>query len=114
MSGMMLAGCILVGFSLIFSIFVLLIARKPQLVIIMIVSAFFWLCSFLCSSIIWYMIPPIYNNSIALIPISVTFQEIFRYLFIKLYAKSERSFSVVSINAIVFPMTDIYSSITAG
>lgn len=108
------SSCLLIGYSPLFALFCLLIAKRPQLLIVTIVAAFFWLLAFLVSSIVWYIIPPFYSSSESLIPLSVIFVEISRYFYIKSFAKAEKSFSVVSINAIVFPMSDIYSSVASG
>lgn len=105
-------GCFLVAFSVPVSVFVLLIAKKPTLVVTTIASSFFWLVSLVVSSIIWYI--ALQGMSWAMVPVSVVITELGRAVFIKLYAKAERSFSVVSTNAIAFPLTDFYSALAAG
>jgi len=116
MGAPLLAGCVLLAYSLPAAVFFLLIARRAQLVIVMLAAAFFWMMSFTFSSLIWSAIPPLQQSSYgwALVPVSVLVLEAVRVVFVRLYFRSERSFSVVSINAIVFPLVDLYSAIAAG
>jgi hypothetical protein len=114
MTASLFVGCSLLSFGLLLSVFFVLVYSRAQLLIVSLVSALFWLLSLLASSIFWYIIPPIYHSDWALLPISVVFVELFRYYFLYLYSHSSRSFSIVSINAIVFPLRDFYSAIAAG
>ena len=79
-------------------------------------SAFFWLLSLMLSSLVWAAIPPLHASARgwAIVPVGVIVQELARALFLRLYFRAERSFSVVSINAIVFPLVDLWSGVAAG
>jgi len=88
----MFFGCLFVAFSPAFAIFVWAIAPNARLVIVAIGSSFFWLLSILLASIWWYIIPPLKSVMYWTIPWSVFFQELFRFLFLKLYTKAERGF----------------------
>jgi len=68
------------------------IANSPRLVILTIGGSFFWLLSILLSSIWWYIIPPFQSLFYWIIPWSVFFQELFRFIFFKLYARAEKGF----------------------
>jgi hypothetical protein len=80
-------------------------------------SAFFWLMSMTLTSLIWSAIPPLHAHSSpgwVIVPVGVVLAEVARAAFIRFYFRCERSFSVVSINAIVFPLVDFWSGIAAG
>jgi len=85
-------GCLLIAFSPSFAVFMWLIASSPRLVILTIGSSFFWLLSILLASMWWYVIPPLRTIFFWTIPWSVFFQELFRFLFFKLYTKAEKGF----------------------
>ena len=74
-------------------------------------SSFFWLLSLLVSSLLWFIVGNFQQSYWILVPLGVFVVEMARFGFIHLYAKAERSFSVVSTNSIAFPLTDFYSSI---
>lgn len=113
MTAKLFVGCLFVAFGIPTLLFFMLVARKAVLLIVSISSAFFWLCSLLFSSLLWLLLRPL-GGEVAMVPIAVLIQEALRYMFFKFYARAERSFAVVSTNAIAFPMTDLYSSIAAG
>lgn len=102
------------AFSAPFAVFTVLIAKRVQLLIVTITAAFFWLLSLMLTALMWYLLTPLQTSFYVLLPVSVAMQEIARFFFFRLYSRLEQSFSVVSTNAIAFPMTDIYSSLAAG
>jgi len=116
MAALLLLGCILIGYALPTAIFFAMMMRKAQLVIVMLASAFVWLMAMTVTSLLWSAIPPLHDSKAgwAIVPIGVVLQEIARGLFIRFYFRCERSFSVVSINAIVFPLVDFWSGLAAG
>jgi len=116
MTATMIAGCVLVAYSVPFAFFCLLIARKPVLLVVCLISAGFCLGSLFVSSIIWRVIPSLQESkhAAATLVISTTLVELTRVAFLRIYARAERGFAAVSTNAIVFPMTDLYSGLAAG
>lgn len=113
MTATMIAGCVLVAYSVPFAFFCLLIARKPVLLVVCLISAGFCLGSLFVSSIIWRVIPSLQESkhAAATLVISTTLVELTRVAFLRIYARAERGFAAVSTNAIVFPMTDLYSGL---
>jgi len=111
---LMFIGASLVGFSFPIALFVILVSKNAQLVVVTLCAAFFWLLALLSASLLWYIIPLLQESYWGIIILTVIFQEIFRYVFFHFYSKAERSFSVVSTNAIQFPLTDFYSATAAG
>lgn len=79
-------------------------------------SSFFWLMAMTITSLIWSAIPQLHEkgSGAGIIPVGVVLVEVARMLFVRLYYRCERSFSVVSINAIVFPLVDFWSAMAAG
>jgi anterior pharynx defective protein 1 len=88
MTLVLLAGSLLITFSPALALFILIITRSSQLVILSLGSAFFWLISILLTSIFWYIIPPLKTTYAFIIPFSVLFQEVFRWLFWLIYDKA--------------------------
>ncbi|KAI8818601.1 gamma-secretase subunit Aph-1 [Fimicolochytrium jonesii] len=71
------------------AVFFLYIAKNAQLVLLLMTSAFFWLVSILISSVFWYLIKAMQDVPAATIFVSVTWQEIWRYLFFIMMSKAE-------------------------
>jgi len=83
-------GCLFVSFGPLMAIFCTLIARNDQMVILTAGSSFFWLLSVMITSVIWYVIPPMHGVYAASIFTAVIIQEVFRYVFYRLYVKAEK------------------------
>lgn len=111
---LLFTGVTLIGFSFPAVLFVLLVAKRAQLIIVTITAAFFWILATFFTALLWFLIPALKLVPWAVIIINVVAQEVIRYVFYRLYAKVERSFTVVSTNAISFPLTDFYSATAAG
>lgn len=73
-------GCTLLAFGCPLALFIFTIARDPVRVIILILSAFFWLLSLLCSAILWIAVVPLKEELAFGLVFSVLFQEVFRLL----------------------------------
>jgi len=116
MGALMLVGLIMLGYSLPMALFFLVFLRKSQLIIVMLAASFFWLMAMTLTSLIWSAIPQLHQSGAGggIVPVGVVFVELARMLFVRLYYRCERSFSVVSINAIVFPLVDFWSALAAG
>jgi len=110
----LLAGCAMVAFGAPAVLFFMIVCRWAHLFIISIVGAFFWFSSYSLAAIIWYMIEAMQSITVLVVLLEVLIQEAGRYLFFRLYAKTEKSFSVVSTNAVAFPMIDFYSALASG
>jgi len=78
-------SCILITYAPALALFVLVLSRSAQLIILAMGSAFFWLLSILVSSILWSLVPPLKTAFYFVIPFAVFFQEIVRWFFWKLY-----------------------------
>eukprot|EP00475_Leptophrys_vorax_P041710 TRINITY_DN7871_c0_g1_i1.p1 TRINITY_DN7871_c0_g1~~TRINITY_DN7871_c0_g1_i1.p1 ORF type:complete len:240 (-),score=62.77 TRINITY_DN7871_c0_g1_i1:33-752(-) len=107
-------GCVLVAYALPAVVFIMFVTKRQQLVIISIAAAFFWLFSVLVAALLWTAITPLQTVYGVVVPGFVVVQEIARYGFFKFYEKSERTFAVTSTNLVVFPLSDLSSSIAAG
>jgi len=79
-------GSLFVTFGPALALFLLVVSRNNQLIILTIGGAFFWLLSILVASIWWYIIPPLRHSYWFVIPFSVLFQELGRYVFYRLYS----------------------------
>jgi len=82
-------GCALTAYGPALSLFLFTIASDPVKIIILILSAFFWLLSLLFSSVIWLIITQ-FSDEVAIgLVFSVLFQETFRYLIYLLLDKAD-------------------------
>ncbi|KYQ92067.1 gamma-secretase subunit Aph-1 [Tieghemostelium lacteum] len=86
MTQVLFFGCLFVAFSPAIAFFFFVIARNSQLILLSIGGSFFWLLSILLASIWWYIIPPMRSSYWFIIPFSIAFQELFRYIFYRLYS----------------------------
>jgi len=92
MGYLMFTGCFLFAFSPAIAIFIQLLASNARLIILTIGSSFFWLVSILLASIWWTVIPPLRDVYYWTLIWGILFQEVFRIVFFKLYAKAEDGF----------------------
>jgi len=84
-------ACLFVTFGPAIALFLLIVSRSNQLIILTIGGSFFWLISILFSSFWWYIIPPLREYYWWVVIWSVAFQEVVRYLFYRVYAWGFRS-----------------------
>jgi len=73
-------GCALTAYGTPFALFLFTISNDPVKVIILILSAFFWLLSLLLSAILWTVVTPLKDELAFSLVFSVLFQELFRFL----------------------------------
>ncbi|KAG5328431.1 APH1 secretase, partial [Acromyrmex charruanus] len=89
-------GCACLAFGPPLAMFMFTIAAEPIRIIILIVSAFFWLISLLLSSVLWYAVVPLQEHLAFGLVFSVLFQEGFRYLLYWVLRKAERGLEKVT------------------
>lgn len=82
-------GCAFTAYGPAVAMFILTIAHDPVRVIILILSAFFWLLSLLLSSLLWFAVVPLRNTLVFGLVFSVVFQEAFRILIYLLLRKAD-------------------------
>jgi anterior pharynx defective protein 1 len=114
MGFLLFAGCSLVAFAFPATVFTLVVSKRIQLVIIAICSAFLWLLGLTVAALVRYTIPALQDGPYPMMVMSLITTEFTRYFLFRIYIKTERSFSVVSTNGVLFPMSDFYSSVAAG
>ena len=108
----------LVAYCVPAALFFEIVAKRPQLVIVCITAAFFWLIALFASALL--LRPVTLKDSIPqpffflILSISVLFQELAREGFVRIYARAEKAFAITSTNWVVFPLSDLTSSISAG
>merc|ERR1719483_581877 len=73
-------GCALTAYGTPLALFLLTISSDPVKIIILILSAFFWLLSLLLSAILWTAVVPLKEELAFGLVFSVLFQEVFRFL----------------------------------
>eukprot|EP00978_Attheya_sp_CCMP212_P023448 scaffold71857_cov54-Attheya_sp.AAC.1 len=84
-------GCAFLAFSPMITLLLLLSYQKAQLIIVVTTSAFAFLLSALCSSLIWLAVPSsLSDNAPLLIIPSVIFQAAFRCGFVAVYHRVEK------------------------
>lgn len=69
-------GCTFLVFGPVLSMFILTLANDPIRIIIFIAAAFFWLLSLLVSSLIWFLLSPLFDALIVGVVVSVILQVI--------------------------------------
>lgn len=113
---MLLAGCMLVAFSMPLVLSCSLIFRRPQLLVISIIAAFVWLIAFSLSAVLWSLFTGVHDNEYSWLSIVLTVicQEIARLMFIRAYFYTAQSFAAASLNSLMFPLTDCWAALAAG
>lgn len=89
------AGCAFTGFGPAFSLFYWTIMHDPIRIIILIASSFFWLCSLLLASTLWFLFPVKEWLWLGVLT-SICFQEFFRYLMYRILRKSEQGLRLIT------------------
>jgi len=82
-------GCALTAYGLPLALFLFTISRDPVKIIILILSAFFWLLSLLLSAILWTAVVPLRDQLAFGLVFSVLFQELFRFLIYLMLDKAD-------------------------
>ena len=82
-------GCALTAYGPALALFALTIANDPVKIIILILSAFFWLLSLLLSSVLWFAVVPLRDKLAFGLVFSVLFQELFRLFIYLLLRKAD-------------------------
>lgn len=95
MTYMEFIGCAFTAFGPAFAMFYWTIIHDPIRIIILIASSFFWLCSLLLSSTVWFVFPQKEWIQLGVLT-SIFFQEFFRYLVYKILRKSEQGLRQVT------------------
>ncbi|CAK4121259.1 unnamed protein product [Aphanomyces euteiches] len=107
-------GSMLTAFAPITCLFMVVVAKRAQLVILTITAAFFYLLGLLVSATLWSIIPPLHDSIQATIPVSIIIQEIFRYAFFQVYIRSEQAVKRVTTKQNQLPLNDLTSSFASG
>jgi anterior pharynx defective protein 1 len=82
-------GCAFVAYGLPLALFAFTIAKDPVRIIVLILSAFFWLLSLLLSAILWNIVTPLKDEMAFGLCFSVLFQELFRLFLYLLLKKAD-------------------------
>lgn len=82
-------GCAFTAYGLPLALFLFTISRDPVKIIILILSAFFWLLSLLLSAILWTAVVPLKEELAFGLVFSVLFQELFRLLIYLMLDKAD-------------------------
>jgi len=95
MTFMELVGCGGIAFGPALALFLLTVMQDPIRIIILTVSAFFWLVSLLVSAVLWNLIPSESATPISVV-FSVLFQEGFRFLLYVILKKAENGMKKIT------------------
>ncbi|BHF61029.1 Notch receptor processing [Sparganum proliferum] len=82
-------GCGLVAFGPVVALFLVTCARHPLRIILLALSAFFWLVGLLVSSLLWFAVVPLREQLAFGLVFTVLFQELVRFLYFFLIQKVE-------------------------
>lgn len=115
MGQLLRVGCGLLAYAPGCSLLILL-SKRPQLIIVSLAAGFAWLFSSLLTSILWWFIH-LSEHSVwpVIIIMSVLLQELFRYILILAYRKTEVLIQRSSPHSNqAFPLNDLSSGLAAG
>jgi anterior pharynx defective protein 1 len=115
MGRLLSVGCALLAYSPACSLLVLF-SKRPQLIIVALAAAFFWLCSSLLTAIFWWFIQ-LSGTSVwpLIIIISTLIQEGMRYGYILAYRQTENLILRSSPHSNrAFPLNDLSSGLAGG
>lgn len=82
-------GCALTAYGTPLAMFFFTVSKDPVKIIILILSAFFWLLSLLFSAILWKAVVPLQDQLAFGLVFSVLFQETFRFLIYLMLNKAD-------------------------
>eukprot|EP00752_Nemacystus_decipiens_P009135 g8159.t1 len=82
-------GCGLVAFGPSLMVWVVVLGKRPALVIIGLIGAFFWLASMAAASVLWTILPAAQNGWVLTIITGVGLQSFGRIALAKVYVKTE-------------------------
>ncbi|CAM9904784.1 unnamed protein product [Discosporangium mesarthrocarpum] len=89
MGSSLVLGCGLISFGPSVMLWFFVVSQRAPLIIIAIVSAFFWLVSILMASLLWTMFPKAKGNWLLMIIAGVSIQEFCRLALVRLYLRTE-------------------------
>lgn len=89
MTLLQLFGSMFIAYGPAFSLFLFTISREPLRIIVMMAGMFFWLCSLLTSSVLWFAVWPLKGQISFGLTFSILFQELFRFIYYKILRKAE-------------------------
>merc|ERR1711934_306204 len=89
MTALTFFGALFTAYGIPLSLFIFTIAADPGRVILLMLSAFFWLLSLFLSSILWFAVVPLKDTLAFGLVFSVLFQEVFRLLIYLLLRKAD-------------------------
>jgi hypothetical protein len=116
MGYLLLAGCMLVAFSVPLVLSLSLVFRRPQLLVTSVVASFAWLIAFSISSILWSAFTGVHNNEYSWISVvlTVVLQEVMRLMFVRAYFYTGQSFAAVGLHALMYPLIDVWGALASG
>ena len=114
MAALLFVGAALVAFGPPLALFWILVARKAQLVIVFVASAFAWLIAAILAGLFW-LIPPVQTSPAATVLLSVLAQELVRYGLVRFYLRAEKAVKgMLRSPTSVLPLSDPSSALAAG
>lgn len=105
MTLVMFFGCSFIAFGPALALYLFTIATEPLRIIFLIVGAFFWLMSFLLSSLFWFIARTIAGDQegqasryllITGVLVSVFFQELFRFAYYRLLKRASEGLKILN------------------
>jgi len=107
-------GAGLIAFSPVSLLFLLVVTKRPELVIIAIIGAFAYLVALLLSSAVWAILGPGKEVAALTVVVGVACQALMRAGLYKLYHKTEILIKSANHPVLHMPLNDVTSSLSAG
>lgn len=107
-------GAGLIAFAPVSFLFLLVVTRRPELVIIAIIGAFAYLVALLLSSAIWAILGPGKQVTALTVVVGVMCQALLRGTLYKLYHRTELLIKSANHPVLHMPLNDVTSSLAAG
>ena len=89
MTNLMLWGCMLLAYGPPAAFFLLYVGRRSALLLACLTSSIFQWAALLCTSLLWWAVPPLRGQASYPLIVGVLFTEIFRFALLHLYARAD-------------------------
>lgn len=107
-------GSILIGFGPIASLYFFVVAKRAQLAIFAITSAFIWLVAILITATFWKILPFLNDSVVGTVIFTIILEEIVRFGLYWMYKLAEKKISKITNDKDHLPLNDTTSSIAGG
>lgn len=114
LSALLFIGCVLIAYGPAAALLFGFVARRAQLLVLSVASAFVWLFALLLAAVLWIIVPPLKTTHVYGVIVGVLAQALLRWLFVKGYLRVEGRILDVLPRSDPMGVNDFSSAIAAG